>query len=105
MKNGNCLGVQSSILSIPARADGSFPCDSCGLHFCSESCRQEFKTGCKSTERTSVLYTPDGTSSWHAVECSVFSQLEPKLKVENFGPGTIAMEYGSVSVLRLLYLR
>ena len=41
----------------------------------------------------------------HHVECSVFSKLDKKLVVTNVKPGSIAYEYCSVSVLRLLYLR
>ena len=35
----------------------------------------------------------------------MFSQLERRVAVQNYGRGTIAYEYGCISVLRLLWLR
>ena len=41
----------------------------------------------------------------HHVECAVFSKLDHKLVANNITHGTIAYEYCSISVLRVLYLR
>ena len=57
----------------------------CGLPLCGPKCQEARR--------------------WHLPECEVFSQLERRVAVQNYGRGTIAYEYGCISVLRLLWLR
>jgi len=89
--------AEATCVQCLGRVDGSVVCDACNFLFCTEECKQTFNStkelGCQKT------------GSWHGVECEVFRKLEPKLEVTNTSPGTIAYEYGGISVLRLLSLR
>jgi len=76
--------TEAVCLECLGRVDGSVLCNLCNLPLCSEACQ-------------------GGPN--HLPECLVFRQLEPKMCVKVYGKGTIAPEYGCISVLRLLHLR
>ncbi len=86
------------IFNISGRVDGTCICEHCNLLFCGETCKKSYETSLQdnSSATTGVL---------HATECAAFSQMEKKFCVENVAPGTVAYEYGSITVLRLLSLR
>ena len=86
------------ILNISGRVDGTCVCDHCNLLFCAETCKETYETSLQEN-------TGGGTGVLHVTECAAFSQMEKKFHVENFAPGTVAYEYGSITVLRLLSLR
>eukprot|EP00092_Neocalanus_flemingeri_P013253 GFUD01014283.1.p1 GENE.GFUD01014283.1~~GFUD01014283.1.p1 ORF type:complete len:522 (+),score=161.87 GFUD01014283.1:236-1801(+) len=76
--------TEAVCLECLSRADGSVLCHHCNLPLCSDKCR-------------------DGPK--HKAECDVFREMEKKVVVARFGSGTIAYEYGCITVLRLLALR
>lgn len=76
--------TEAVCLECLSRADGSVLCHHCNLPLCSDKCREGPK---------------------HRAECQVFSKMEKKVSVARFGQGTIAYEYGCITVLRLLALR
>lgn len=76
--------TEAVCLECLSRVDGSYLCPECELPLCGERC---------------------GAGPWHRPECSVFSRLEKKVRVRNFGRGTVALEYGCIAVIRLLWLR
>jgi len=76
--------TEAVCLECLSRADGSILCELCNLPLCSESCKGGLR---------------------HQPECQVFSKLDKKVSVSSFGPSTIALEYGCITVLRLLHLR
>lgn len=86
------------IFHISGRVDGTCICEHCNLLFCGSTCKESYETSLQdnSSATTGVL---------HATECAAFSQMEKKFCVENVAPGTVAYEYGSITVLRLLSLR
>ena len=76
--------TEAVCLECLRRVDGSVLCHHCGLPLCSEACR-------------------DGPL--HRPECEAFRNRLNKIKIKNYGRGTVAYEYGCISVLRLLWNR
>ena len=76
--------TEAVCLECLSRVDGSYLCSKCNLPLCGDQC-----TG----------------GQYHRPECQVFSALETKIRVPQYGRGTVAYEYGCIAVLRLLWLR
>ena len=76
--------TEAVCLECLRRVDGSILCHHCNLPLCSEACR-------------------DGPL--HRPECEAFRRREKKIKIAEYGRGTVAYEYGCIAVLRLLWNR
>ena len=57
---------------------------------------------CEDGETGELCYR-DGPA--HQPECQAFRRLRTKVKISQYGPGTVAYEYGCITVLRLLWTR
>jgi len=93
--------TQAVCVQCLGSVNGEYPCEKCNLLFCTEQCRQVYNDQISVTDSKLAVKTPAG----HEAECSVLQGLERPLNVTQCTPGSVAYEYGFITVARLLALR